>query len=57
MSPAERAQQIADVERELDELGRDYKVALDHGDHDGVARTREQLRRAGQRRRSLRFRR
>ena len=57
MSPAERARELSNVEEELDELGRDYKVALDHGDHARVAEVREQLRKAGARRRSLRYRR
>ena len=57
MSPVKRARELSNVEEELDELGRDYKVALDHGDHARVAEVREQLRKAGARRRSLRYRR
>lgn len=57
MTPAKRVQELAAVEQELDELGRDYKLALGHGDHDRVAEIRERLRQAGGRRRSLRYRR
>lgn len=55
MSPAERAHKLDAVERRLDELGCDYKTALDHGDHGRLAEIRGELEIAGRERRRLRY--